>query len=95
MFVKINTQELKETSPIILKVSYCGLKNLLDWFAPIGYTYSNCGKTSDIYLFDNIVLSTGYRPIGNININRIILNKYNIQYNSKKEAQEAINNLIK
>lgn len=52
----------------IIRLSYCSAQFLLRYCTPIYYTYSNIyGWRSDIYIIsDNIAISTGYAPFGNI-----------------------------
>ena len=61
----------------IISIGYCNLQNLLNNENPIAYTARAEGWGSDIYVFDNTAIVTGYAPFGNIKVSYDIQRKYN------------------
>lgn len=53
-----------EESFKVYKVGYCELEQELNVFGTHFYNSGSCGWNCDIYIFDNFVITTGYRPFG-------------------------------
>lgn len=70
----------------VIEVDYCELQNLLKYKSPVAYTAGVYGWNADIYEFGGVAIVTGYRPFGNIRLNREIMDKY------EKEAENIYNN---
>lgn len=76
MKIKATQKALKANFKKIVCVGYCDLYHLLYYQEPTYYTTRSEGWASDIYIFDNIAISTGYAPFGNIRINYDVLREY-------------------
>ena len=105
--IEVKEKVIKESFPFVIKAGYCSLVWLLNYKRPMFYTYSRTlGWKSDIYVIsDSVAISTGYMPIGNINVNADILQSYNEQAKkiimdgpldgkSEKDIKKAINQLL-
>ena len=66
MKTKTTQKEIKSRFKKIVCVGYCNLQHLLYYQNPTYYTIRREGWASDIYIFDDIAISTGYAPFGNI-----------------------------
>lgn len=78
MKTKITEKQLKNSYKNIISVNYCGLQYLLNRINANYYTAGVYGWNSDVYVIDNnTVITTGYRPIGNIKPEYTIIDKYN------------------
>ena len=86
MSVRIKEKELKE-SFYVLGVPYCDLQYLLRYFTPFGHTEGTYGWKSDLYQVEmsNFVISTGYGPVDNLNINDNFKRNLIKECNSKAE----------
>ena len=74
---KIYTErELKNTYRKMFKISYCNLQYALDCFNPFGYTSGVNGWKADFYNIGGYIISTGYAPIGSINVPYAVATKY-------------------
>ena len=78
MKIKTTQKEIKNRFKKIVCVGYADLQHLLSYESPICYTIRREGWASDIYIFDDIAISTGYAPFGNIKVKYDILRKYDI-----------------
>jgi len=87
--LKLKEKDLKNDFRKVISIGYCQAQTLLKYKAPIGYTSGTYGWNSDIYLIDNIYISTGYRPISNININYELIESY--EKRAKKIYTKNIN----
>lgn len=76
MKIKTTQKAIKANFKKIVCVGYCNLQHLLDYESPIYYITRREGWASDIYIFDDIAISTGYAPFGNIRVKYDILKKY-------------------
>ena len=76
MKIKTTQKEIKTNFKKIVCVGYCNLQHLLYYQNPTYYTTRCEGWACDIYIFDDIAISTGYAPFGNIKIKYDILRKY-------------------
>lgn len=62
----------------VIKVRYCDLQDALKWREPNFYTAGVYGWNSDVYVIDHAtVIVTGYRPFGNIELSREVINTLN------------------
>ena len=62
----------------IIKVGYCDLQDALKWREPNFYTAGVYGWNSDVYVIDHDTVSvTGYRPFGNIELPRSVIDALN------------------
>lgn len=62
----------------VIKVDYCDLQDALKWREPDFYIAGICGWNSDVYVIDyGTVIVTGYRPFGNIELPREVINTLN------------------
>lgn len=62
----------------VIKVDYCDLQDALKWREPNFYTAGIYGWNSDVYVIDyGTVIVTGYRPFGNIELPREVINTLN------------------
>lgn len=104
---KITQKAIKEKYGYIVKVGYCQLQHLLYFENPDYYTCGVYGWKSDIYhLNNNLALSTGYSPFGNIDVNYEFTKSYDLRaekivcnrkmsYESKKAAiNELLNEFV-
>ena len=55
---------IREIGDPIYKVGYCNLQNLLRAFDPFAYSTRAEGWACDYYYLNNVIISTGYAPIG-------------------------------
>ena len=76
MKIKTTQKAIKANFKKIVCVGYCNLQHLLNYESPIYYTIRREGWASDIYIFGDIAISTGYAPFGNIKVKYDILRKY-------------------
>jgi len=76
MKTKTTQKEIKSRFKKIVCVGYCDLQHLLYYQNPTYYTTRREGWASDIYIFDDIAISTGYAPFGNIKVKYDVLRKY-------------------
>lgn len=62
----------------VIKVGYDDLQDALEWREPNFYTSGVYGWNSDVYVIDYAtVIVTGYRPFGNIELPREVINTLN------------------
>ena len=62
----------------VIKVGYDALQDALKWREPDFYTAGVYGWNSDVYVIDyGTVIVTGYRPFGNIELPREVINTLN------------------
>ena len=77
-----------------ISISYCGAWYLLRGLEPIAYTAGVYGWNEDIYVDNNIFITTGYRPHGTKHVSYDILESYEEQaktiYNSNKDYKDKI-----
>lgn len=86
---KITIKHAKEICSI--GIGYCKIQHLLADLEPVFYTASKVyGWRSDIYLIDNIYISTGYAPQG-YKVNNDLVEKYdNFAFNSDYKNLAAL-----
>ncbi len=86
---KITKKTINNICKNIVKVSYCDLQYLLYFQEKKFYTSGVYGWNADIYLIGlNTAICSGYRPFGNIEPKREIINRY------EEKAKEIINTEI-
>ena len=62
----------------VIKVGYCDMQDALKWREPNFYTAGVYGWNSDVYVIDNdTVIVTGYRPFGNMELPREVIETLN------------------
>lgn len=85
MKMKTTKKNMKESYDKILKVGYCDLQSLLQFEEPTAYSTRAEGWACDYYNIDDVIISTGYDPIGE-NID------YKTVRNYEDRAREIIRN---
>ena len=62
----------------VIKVGYCDMQDALKWREPDFYTVGVYGWNADVYVIDyDTVIITGYRPFGNVELSREVINTLN------------------
>ena len=62
----------------VIKVGYCDMQNALKWREPNFYTAGVYGWNADVYVIDHdTVIVTGYRPFGNMELPREVIDTLN------------------
>lgn len=62
----------------VIKIGYCDMQDALKWREPNFYTAGVYGWNADIYVIDcDTVIVTGYRPFGNIELPRNVIDALN------------------
>ena len=62
----------------VIKVGYCDMQDALKWREPNFYTAGVYGWNADVYVIDyETVIVTGYRPFGNVEIPREVIETLN------------------
>ena len=62
----------------VIKVGYCDLQDALKWREPNFYTAGVYGWNADVYVINsNTVIVTGYRPFGNVELPRYVIDTLN------------------
>ena len=62
----------------VIKVGYCDMQDALKWREPNFYTAGVYGWNSDVYVINyDTVIVTGYRPFGNIELPRDVIDTLN------------------
>ena len=97
MKFKTTKKEVKEYYYSILSVGYCEVQYLLKNKEPESYNAGLYGWYCDNYKLEGtkriLLLSTGYNPINDQNINKNILkNKYNIIKKYEQKAEKIQHN---
>lgn len=64
MKTKVTKKEIRETGCKILKIGYCNAQYLLNYQTPFAYSAWREGWACDYYQIDDVIISTGYFPIG-------------------------------
>lgn len=62
----------------VIKVGYCDLQDALKWREPNFYTAGVYGWNADVYVigYDTVIV-TGYRPLGNMELSREVVDTLN------------------
>lgn len=62
----------------VIKVGYCDMQDALKWREPNFYTAGVYGWNADVYVIDHdTVIVTGYRPFGNVELPRYVIDTLN------------------
>lgn len=62
----------------VIKVGYCDMQDALKWREPNFHTEGVYGWNSDVYVIDyDTVIVTGYRPFGNVELPREVIDMLN------------------
>lgn len=96
-------KEMKESYNKIICVGYCNLQNLLRFQEPFAYSTCPEGWACDYYDIDDVLISTGYSPIGSRRTRstyeicskydteaRKIVYDYSLTYEEQKEKVNAL-----
>lgn len=78
------TQKQAKNSYYVFNVGYCDLQTLFMYKKASFYTAGIYGWNSDLYIFGNIAICTGYRTFNNVNVKI-----YDIADKFEKKAIEA------
>lgn len=109
--LKTTEKELKNKAHYIISLGYCEAQSLLYFVEPFSYTSGLYGWKADHYNIENYngIISTGYSPLNDKNINvkiknniikgyelraEKIKNDKNMSYNTKKEATNKLLDLF-
>jgi hypothetical protein len=78
MKTKITKKAIMSAYRNAIKVGYCDMQDALKWREPNFYTAGVYGWNADVYVIDNdTVIVTGYRPFGNTEIPREVIDTLN------------------
>lgn len=78
MKTKITKKAIMSAYRNVIKVSYCDMQDALKWREPNYYTAGVYGWNSDVYVIDyDTVIVTGYRPFGNVELPREVIDMLN------------------
>ena len=78
MTKRITKKAIMSTYPNVIKVGYCDLQDALKWREPNFYTAGVFGWNADVYVIDqDTVIVTGYRPFGNMELPREVIDTLN------------------
>lgn len=99
MKMKVTNKQIREGYNNIISVGYCSAYYLLYGKEPMFYSAGVYGWNQDTYhINNNIAISTGYRPVGNINPPYELTREYNEKarkiYNNNKLKYETIKERI-
>ena len=62
----------------VIRVGYCDMQDALKWREPDYYTVGVYGWNADVYVIDcDTVIVTGYRPFGNVELPRNVIDTLN------------------
>ena len=86
MKLKTTKKAMRDSKKDIVSIGYCELQTLLDDSNAFAYSAGISGWACDYFEVDNVIISTGYNPIGR-SIDYKIVTKYEkrakvIRYNS-------------
>ena len=84
----------------VLKVGYCGLQSLLSHKNRFAYSSGVNGWACDYFMVDDVIISTGYSPIGlSMNYDVIksyelkadkLISEYAVSYEAKKDMYDSL-----
>lgn len=78
MKTRITKKAIMSAYRNVIKVGYCDLQDALKWREPNFYTAGVYGWNSDVYVIDyDTVIVTGYRPFGNVELTRDVIDTLN------------------
>ena len=78
MKTKITKKAIMNAYRNVIKVGYCDMQYALRWREPNFYTAGVYGWNADVYVIDcYTVIVTGYRPFGNMELPRKVIDTLN------------------
>ena len=78
MKTQTTKKAIMSTFENVIKVGYCDMQDALKWREPNFYTAGVYGWNSDVYVLDyDTVIVTGYRPFGNMELSREVIDTLN------------------
>lgn len=78
MKTQTTKKAIMNTYSNVIKVGYCDLQDALKLREPNFYTVGVYGWNADVYVIDsNTVIVTGYRPFGNMELSREVIDTLN------------------
>lgn len=78
MKTKITKKAIMSAFENVIKVGYCDMQDALKCREPNFYTAGVYGWNADVYVIDyDTVIVTGYRPFGNVEITRDVIDTLN------------------
>lgn len=80
---KLTAKEIRNYSGKKLAIGYCNAYHLLKGIEPYGYNCGVYGWNFDVYYFEGITITTGYRNLVGNRCNYELLNEY------EKKAEEV------
>ena len=101
MKFKTTKKAMKDNYSTILSIGYCNAQNLLKYENEIAYSTRAEGWACDYYEVNNVLISTGYAPIGQ-SVDYATLKKYDalaeaISYDNNiswEDKQDKIHELL-
>lgn len=63
---RTTNREQRRNNFIVISIGYCDIQNITHFLRPEAYTCGLYGWNADFYAvpgFDNVIISTGYRPL--------------------------------
>ena len=76
MKFKSNRKEILAGFQYVIPIGYCNLWHLLSEEKPAAYVTRSGGWACDIYDFDDVAITTGYQPFGNLRVSYDLVEKY-------------------
>ena len=64
MKIQVTKKAIRNGSRALLSIGYCQAQNLLYFKNPFAYSHGVYGWSCDYYQIGNVIISTGYSPIG-------------------------------
>ena len=78
MKTQITKKSIMNAYRNVIKVGYCDMQDALKWREPNFYTAGVYGWNADVYVIDyETVIVTGYRPFGNTELSREVIDTLN------------------
>lgn len=78
MKTKTTKKAIMDAYENVIKIGYCDMQDALKWSEPNFYTAGVNGWNSDVYVIDyDTVIVTGYRPFGNVELPREVIDTLN------------------
>ena len=78
MKTRITKKAIMSAYRNVIKVGYCHMQDALKWREPNFYTAGVYGWNADVYVIDyETVIVTGYRPFGNMELPRNVIDTLN------------------
>ena len=78
MKTRTTKKAIMSTYRNVIRVGYCDMQDALKWRVPNFYTAGLFGWNADVYVIDDdTVIVTGYRPFGNMELSREVIDTLN------------------